>query len=315
MCQGGQLFSRKVVPNLYSEIKGKIAVKIDSARDVVEALSFTTDIWTAKNGDPFIAVTIQYMLPSFSMEHFTLDCLPFPGVHDGSAIREKVSEVLVKHNLENNQISKYMNSDNAGNMIKGLSTTSTSTDGEKEVSEWTHIKCFNHTLQLAISDTKKELGANTVIEKVSAQVGRYNRSKPAREGLCHFQKELKLPAHSLMQTVSTRWDADFFMLERFAEQKLAITSEQARAGVESLTVKEWALVSGYVEVLRPIVLFTAEMGSTQKPTLSMVLPALFEIKASLKEFILKAQKGTGIMFARALLANIQTRFPDSDYSV
>lgn len=113
--------------------------------------------------------------------------------------------------------------------------------------------------------------------------------------------------------VCTRWDSEFLMLERFVEQKPAIISEHIKAGINNLTAPEWKLIEGYVEVLRPIATFTAEMGSRTKPTLSMVLPVLFEIKSSLEDIIKKGSKWTGIMFARKLLANIKQRFPDSEY--
>ncbi|XP_020298431.1 zinc finger BED domain-containing protein 4-like, partial [Pseudomyrmex gracilis] len=86
-----------------------------------------------------------------------------------------------------------------------------------------------------------------------------------------------------------------------------------KADIDGLTVQEWKLLEGYVEVLRSIANFTAEMGSRSKPTLSMVLPVLFEIKSSLEDIIKKAPKGTGILFARKLLAIIKLRFIDSNY--
>lgn len=66
-------------------------------------------------------------------------------------------------------------------------------------------------------------------------------------------------------------------------------------------------------MLRPIANFTAEMGSCKKTALSMMLPVVFEIKSTLEEFIKKSKKGTGIMFAKTLLANIKLRFPDIEY--
>lgn len=258
------------------------------------------------------------------MKHFTADCKPFPGSHNAIAICQKIHEVLEDFNLnDNGNISKYIVSDNGKNIVRALSepefelqesTDSTcaflSTIKEKS---WHHIRCYNHTLQLAISDTRKAMAASSVIEKVSSMVGRYNRSKPAKESFQFFQSEHKLPKHELLQMVETRWDSEFIMLERFIEQKAAIISEQSKAGVDSLTVQEWKLIEGYVEVLRPVATFTAEMGSRTKPTLSMVLPVLFEIQSSLEEIIKKASKGTGIMFARKLLANIKLRFPDKNY--
>ncbi|CAL1672396.1 unnamed protein product [Lasius platythorax] len=178
---------------------------------------------------------------------------------------------------------------------------------------WWHIRCYNHTLQLAISDTRKDMGVSTVIEKVSSIVARYNRSRPARESFQSFQSEHKLPKHELLQMVETRWDSEFIMLQRFVEQKAAIISEQGKTGIDSLTVQEWKLIEGYVEILRPVAIFTADMESNTKPTLSTVLPVLFEIQSSLEEFVKKAPKGTGIMFARKLLANIKSRFPNCNY--
>lgn len=156
------------------------------------------------------------------------------------------------------------------------------------------------------------MNASSVIEKVSSIVGRYNRSKSARESLEYYQQEHKIPKHDLIQMVCTRWDSEFLMLERFMEQKPAIISEHIKAGINNLTTQEWKLIEGYVEVLRPIA-FTAKMGSRTKPTLSMVLPVLFEIKSSLEDIIRKQSRRMGIMFARKLLANIQQKFPDSEY--
>lgn len=45
----------------------------------------------------------------------------------------------------------------------------------------------------------------------------------------------------------------------------------------------------------------------------MVLPVLFEILSALEEFVKKVSKGTDIIFARKLLANIKFRFPDNKY--
>lgn len=42
-----------------------------------------------------------------------------------------------------------------------------------------------------------------------------------------------------------------------------------KADIDDLIVQEWKLLEEYVEVLRPIANFTAEIGSRFKPTLSI----------------------------------------------
>lgn len=173
---------------------------------------------------------------------------------------------------------------------------------------WEHRKCFNHAAQLAINDGKKDLGLHNVIDKVSNLVNRYHRSKNAKELFEQYQKEHGLPAHELVQRVKTRWDSDFRMLERCVEQKAAIVSETSKSGEDNLTASEWKLAEGFVEVLRPVANHTAEMGSEKGPTASMILPVVYEIESELQEFIQKGPRGSGIQFARKVLARVKDRF-------
>ena len=178
---------------------------------------------------------------------------------------------------------------------------------------WEHIRCYNHTMQLAVTDTTKDAGVSSVISKVCASVGRYSRSAPARESLRLCQISEKVPEHELIQMVVTRWDCCFDILPRYIEQKPAIIKEHSQSSNDCLKVSEWKLVEGYVDVLREIKAFTAELGSHSMPTLSMVIPVLYEITTHLEQYIKTSKKRTGIMFARKLLANVKSRFPDSDY--
>lgn len=292
-------FSRSVIPKIYEELKDEMLKRIDFAKATLYAICMTTDLWTSRSGDSYVAFTLQFLDENFVMQYMTIDCQPFPGKHDAAAIYKKVEDIIFELDLCDERIRKYIVSDNGTNMVKALSKSNDPVcnlnddliynfDMDETVTNpgnisWEHILCYNHTLQLTISDTRKEMNASSVIEKVSSIVGRYNRSKSARESLEHFQYEHKIPKHDLIQMVCTRWDSEFLMLERILEQKPAIISEHIKAGINNLTAQEWKLIEGYVEILRPIATFTAEMGSRTKPTLSMVLPVLFEIKSSLED--------------------------------
>lgn len=147
--------------------------EIETLRDVLESVSITTDLWTSRFGDAFIAFTLQFINEDVQMRHITVDCQPFPGKHDVAAVCEKVDDAVTELNLGDDEIEKYIVSDNGANIVKALGEPSEKTMSDASLPDilknkklWQHVLCYNHTLQLAISDTRKEIGANTVIEKV-----------------------------------------------------------------------------------------------------------------------------------------------------
>lgn len=255
-------FQDFVILNMYKILREDILKDLHNNITYLESVSITTDLWTSRAKDSYIAFTLQFIDNNFNMKHFTAECKPFSGSHDATAVLQKIHEVLQYLGLNNGNISVYIVSDNGANMVRALSEPQSqeSTDDELHsiIKEkcWSHIRCYNHTLQLAISDTRKDMGVSTIIENVSSVVARYNRSRPVRESFQSFQSEHKLPKHELLQMVETRWDSEFIMLQRFVEQKAAIISEQSKAGIDSLTVQEWKLIEGYVEVLRSVASFT-----------------------------------------------------------
>ncbi|KAK3922863.1 Zinc finger BED domain-containing protein 4 [Frankliniella fusca] len=224
--------------------------------------------------------------------------------------------------VDTEMVKVYIVTDNASNIVAALEQPPLSRLFARDVptilrgeKPWIHLRCFDHTLQLAIGDAREEVGTHTVIEKVANIVKRYSYSNIARQNLEKHQKETNTVQHEIIRHVCTRWNSEYAMLERFLEQRIPITLELTEAGKDVLSAQQWKLCEGYVEILKPIAQFTAEMGSSTKPTFSMMIPVLSEIKNCLEEFLRKASnRGSGISFARALLNKIILRFPDSDYA-
>ncbi|KAK3918539.1 LOW QUALITY PROTEIN: Zinc finger BED domain-containing protein 4, partial [Frankliniella fusca] len=185
-------FSRYIIPNLYNTEKNKL----------------------------------QFINPIWELEHHTLDLDPFPGAHTADLICERMEDKIAEYNLNDDNIAKYVTSDNGSNMLAALEQPSEQRMLDTQIAnilrtkkEWEHLKCFNHTGQLAIMDTKKDMNVNNVIDKISRLVKRYNKSRTALESFEKFQTELGLPKHGLLQRVKTRWNSDFIMMERAVEQK------------------------------------------------------------------------------------------------
>lgn len=103
-----------------------------------------------------------------------------------------------------------------------------------------------------------------MIKKARAIVGHYNHSPIAAKRLETFQCRMRLPIHKLPQDCPTRWNSEFFMLQRLLEQKDAICAELSSSEVTGaakiLTANEWKLVGGLVKVLQPIAEATNDMS-------------------------------------------------------
>ena len=60
-------------------------VKKQLERDIphCQMAAFTTDGWTAKNGDPFVSFTLHYVTKDFELKKLSLDGQNFIGSHTG----------------------------------------------------------------------------------------------------------------------------------------------------------------------------------------------------------------------------------------
>ncbi|KAK3916831.1 E3 SUMO-protein ligase ZBED1 [Frankliniella fusca] len=319
-------FSRSVIPKLYLKLKSIAADYLKLIKGKLESISLTTDLWTSNTAkDSYIGLTAQFIDTNWDLIKLSVECDHFPGIHDGQAILKKVENLCEEQlGLKENDLDQptvYITADNGSNMAAALSQPSIRKQNDPKVAAvlkkkrwWNHIKCMNHTLQLAINDARKEMDAKTVIDKVQNLAVRYARSKTARECLERFQQEHNLPRHEIIFYCETRWNSEYLMLARFLEQKAAITSELAFACEENLPVQDWRMIEGFVQVLKPIFENTAPLGSSKEVTFSTVIPVLNETTTSLHEFIMKAPKGSGILFARKLLAKVEERFPHESYA-
>lgn len=51
-------FSRSIIPKLYKELKEEMLKEIEPIKDALESVSTTTDLWTSRSDDAFIAFTL-----------------------------------------------------------------------------------------------------------------------------------------------------------------------------------------------------------------------------------------------------------------
>lgn len=253
-------FSRTVIPELYQStvdaLKGEISSDMANS---VESITFTTDMWTSRANQSYIALTCHYMTPNFTIKAFTLACAHLPESHTAANIKTCLTKITEDWSLDLTNVPVYVVTDNGRNIRAAVRQM-----------DWTPLQCLGHTFQLAVRDAKEETPAVSLLcKKARAIVGHYKHSAQATRRLKDCQKRMELPDVSLVQDVETRWNSEHAMLSRLVDLKDAVSLEMATSetSVSCLSPSEWNVAASLVQVLQPIVDATADLSGQKYGTI------------------------------------------------
>ncbi|KAK0144577.1 Zinc finger BED domain-containing protein 4 [Merluccius polli] len=140
---------------------------------------------------------------------------------------------------------------------------------------WKHYPCIAHTLNLVVKDGIKAVHEVVqLLTTCSSIVSFFHHSAKATEKLKQIQKQLKVAEHKLIQSVETRWNSVFYMLERLHEQREAVTTALCLLGKNSLCLndEEFSMIHLTVEALRPFEEVRREVSSEKYVSVSKVIP-------------------------------------------
>ncbi|KAJ8981584.1 hypothetical protein NQ317_002612 [Molorchus minor] len=113
-----QLPSRKtitnsILPALYDEAYNAMTRELSE----VQSVTLTTDCWTSRNGENFLAVTVHFLNADFELQSRVLDCTSCNIQHTSKNLAEELRKIIQEWGIENKII--MFISDNAANIKKG----------------------------------------------------------------------------------------------------------------------------------------------------------------------------------------------------
>ena len=86
-------------------------------RNEMDYFAMTTDIWSSRVMESYMAETIHYLTEDFEMQAFTIEVTPFPSPHEAERILEFWKESFTQHGLAKEKLT-IMLRDNAFNGVK-----------------------------------------------------------------------------------------------------------------------------------------------------------------------------------------------------
>lgn len=301
--------SRSLIPKMYADERTKLKSVLCSDLPFLEGISFTTDGWKSRSGDAYLSLTCHYVDREWNYKSFNLTNSLFEGRQTGENIANFLMLQMENWNIPvgDQSIPIYVVTDGGKNIVSAVRQT-----------PFKHRQCFAHKLQLVVKGAVNlDTSAQDMLQKSRSIVGHYHKSTAATARLKKIQVQLGMtPPKCVIQMVDTRWNSEFYMLERLVELKKAISSELATSQhcIENLNNEEWDLAEGYLEALKPIEIITNIMSASKYPTTSMIIPVLNEIETNLNKIVSsfsnrmsnKSLKTTS--FAKNLLNQLKTKF-------
>ena len=256
----------KYVKALYNELKPKVLEEMSG-----QQVALTTDLWTSMATDSYITITCHFVSDSWEMRNVAVATRPFDTQHSGDI------RTILKAIAEEFEITSLAGvvTDNATNMVASMLT------GELGL----HIRCFAHTLQLAVNDEMKLPAISKATAAARRLVGHFNHSAQATKALKDAQLQ-QLGADdagketrplTLVQDVATRWNSTFLMMQRLLQLRVPVYAvifgpHTKNSDRMSLDVSDsyWATMEAICPVPEPLAEATKRLATESSPTLSSV---------------------------------------------
>ena len=282
-------FRTTLMPNTYERVKAKVKNVLKEA----EYISFTTDIWSNPSKSCSLLSFTAHFVKEAVRHKIVLAASVLDLDHTGEYMAQKLTDTLLTWDIES-KIHIGVR-DNAANMVSAMRKANIDDFG-----------CMAHTLQLVIPGFyiyPRSRGDNC--KKTRKIVGHFKHSEQACRHLTHYQNCLKVPNHCMIQDVGTRWNSTFLMLQRAAEQRMAINLYSLeRKGIDTLSNTEWEHLERVVLVLKPFYDATFDI-CLEDASISIAIPIVAMIMGKLQSD--DPDVGEGLVQMRAALRDAMLR--------
>lgn len=225
--------------------------------------SYSTDLWTSRTMQSYMAVTAQFITKDWQMQSCCLGCAELNSDLTAESLSEALSEMLEEQwglNLHD---------------MAGITT-------DKAFSYCNWIPCFRHNLDLAVHKGLSVDHVGYTLSRLRRTVSAFSRSTKLTRQLKSKQADLGVPQHKLIHDEPTHWGSAYDIVECFLEQ------QQAVCAVLADNRNKWHLMPKDLDVTTmealkngPLREFTDALSGEQHPTVSSVLPLLWKTESIL----------------------------------
>lgn len=228
----------------------------------IQNMCITTDCWTSRNNESYMAITGHFIDKEFSQHNILLDCSVLTERHTSVNLAAELHRVTEEWNVSNKILIAI--SDNAANIRSAII----------DHLNWPYFGCFAHTLNLIVTAALREENVQPVIIKIKTIVSHFKRSSSAQNKLNTYQiNNGATTPKKLIQDVVTRWNSTYYMIDRLLELEDAVKATIALLDthLETLNAEEWSLLKELRKILNPFESATKAVSGEKYMSGSLVI--------------------------------------------
>ncbi|XP_046472540.1 E3 SUMO-protein ligase ZBED1-like [Neodiprion pinetum] len=192
-----------MIDGKYEEKKAIIINKLQSVTNIC----LTIDEWKDLQMKSYLGVT-NHFIKNFKIVSFNIACEPLAKSHTAEYLSTTTKNICEKWEIPEVKI-VAVTTDNGANIVKTI---------ELAFGRAKHIRCTAHTLNLVVQNSVMVIKIKLFIDKVRKIVQWFHQSGVGADQLTNSQKAENVPEGKikhLIRDVSTRWNSQLHMLERF----------------------------------------------------------------------------------------------------
>jgi len=288
--------SRKTITKLISSKYDVLSGQIINKLSMVESITLTTDIWTDTiNTKSYLGITVHFLsFCKLNLESVVLGVLELDERHTSENIAKWLDSAPQEWGIEKRQIFLVV-TDNGVNIKSAVSECF----GKDK-----HLPCFAHTINLVVQNALDNTdNITTLINKVKHLVTFFKQLCVSASDELH-----KVCAFKLKQSVSTRWNSVYYMLDRFINSSDHVASiiVKFHKGPTMITGSELFIAKEIMHLLKPFEAATKELCAQKYITGSKIIPLMHCLIKKIKSVEVNGVVASALK--SNLRNNLQTRF-------
>lgn len=291
---------RKTITRLIEEKYTVLSTSIKAKLENVNNITLTADMWTdTLNTKSYLGVTGHYACGK-NMNSVTIGVTELTERHTSDYLGSWLLNICNDWHINPDCVTAVV-TDNGANMVKAV----TDVFGNRK-----HLPCFAHSLNLVATQILEgNLEMEALCEKIKAIVVYFKRAISPADDL------RKLECSKLIQSVPTRWNSTFYMIERFVSlsDKVSTILLKYPNSPMMLTAAELQLAKEILLVLGPLEVATREISGEHYVTASKIIPLINCINNSMKALDTKLVTDASIQLRAAVIKNLDKRFSQKEF--
>ncbi|XP_047122878.1 uncharacterized protein LOC105848533 [Hydra vulgaris] len=299
---------------IHCNVEKAITNQLEEEVPECQSVAFTSDGWTAKNGDPFESLTLHYINSDFELKKYSLDCQAHLNRKTGPLLAKGLDTMISKYEvLARPDLKRTCVNDGAVNM-KAAVSLATLLDKQ--------LVCVDHMLNNCLKDTLGNGEVKIIVDKCKRLAQRTHQSTKDWYEIKQESESLGCNPIKLIQSVQTRWNSNAMLFKSVLRNEQGLKSVRDNSLNANLTIlipsdEDFQVIAELHPFLAKCQEYSEIWSSDKTPTVHKIQQHLFSLITMCHRTVTQNTSGSRIAkdAMTRFIEYLETRIPDKGTEV